>query len=63
MKNLSKANIVTALKERKKEFEEQEAGITDRFKGGELDADDYVEEFRKNREHIARYNLILHKFG
>lgn len=61
MKNLSKANITSAINEKIAQGENEDKKILKNFKSGDLDIEDYVEQYRKNHEELAKYKIILKK--
>ena len=63
MGKLSHSHLMAAVKEKKQEHEQQEKEIMAQFQDKSTDLEDYVEQFRKNREVINQYNVVLTKMA
>ena len=60
-KGFSVDMILNAIKEKLSDFEAEESEIVKQFKNKDLDLDSYIEQFRKVREQIAKYDIIKRK--
>lgn len=59
--NLSKENILKALKDKRARFEKIQAEIQEAYNSESISLDAYIHRFKENRKEIAKYNIIISK--
>ena len=60
---MSKTHILTALRDKKSDFEAQEKSVSDSFASGSISFDDYLEQYRNAWTMINKYNIIIQKIA